>query len=73
MKLTQASGVILIAGGAIALVMGSFSYTRETEAVKLGPIELTVKQEEKVNLPAWAGGGAIALGVVLLLMGGRKR
>jgi len=73
MKLTQAIGVILIAGGAIALVMGSFSYTRETEAVKLGPIELTVKQEKKVNLPAWAGGGAIALGVVLLLVGGRKR
>jgi hypothetical protein len=72
MNLAKVLGVVLIAAGAIALIMGSFSYTRETEAVKLGPIELTVKQEEKVNLPAWAGGGAIALGVVLLLMGGRK-
>ncbi len=72
MNLAKVVGVVLIAAGAIALVMGSFSYTRETEAVKLGPIELTVKQEEKVNVPAWAGGGAIALGVVLLLMGGRK-
>lgn len=73
MNLAKVVGVVLIAAGAIALVMGSFSYTRETEAVKLGPIELTVKQEEKVNVPAWAGGGAIALGVVLLLKGGRKR
>ncbi len=72
MNLAKVVGVVLIAAGAIALVMGSFSYTRETEAVKLGPIELTVKQEEKVNVPAWAGGGAIALGVVLLLMGSRK-
>ncbi|WP_302174660.1 hypothetical protein [uncultured Hydrogenophaga sp.] len=72
MNLAKVVGVVLIAAGAIALVMGSFSYTRETEAVKLGPIELTVKQEEKVNVPSWAGGGAIALGVVLLLMGGRK-
>jgi hypothetical protein len=40
--------------------------------VKLGPLELSVKQEETVNVPVWAGIGAIAVGVVLLIMGGRK-
>ena len=52
--------------------MGSFSYTKESEAVKLGPIELSVKQEETVNVPVWAGLGAIAIGAFLLVMGGRK-
>lgn len=72
MNLAKVIGVVLIAAGAIGLVMGSFSYTKESDAVKLGPLELSVKQEETVNVPVWAGIGAIAVGVVLLIMGGRK-
>ena len=72
MNLTKAVGVVLIVAGAIGLVMGSFTYTKDTEAVKLGPVELSVKQKETINVPVWAGVGAIAVGVVLLLMGGRK-
>ena len=51
---------------------GGFSYTKETHEAKLGPIELTVKDKETVNIPVWAGVGAIAIGGVLLLLGGRK-
>ena len=65
-------GIILIAAGAIALVYGSFSYTKETEAVKLGPLELTVKEKETVNVPVWAGVGAIVVGAALLVLGGKK-
>jgi uncharacterized membrane protein len=65
-------GIVLIAAGALALVYGGFSVTREKHDVKLGPIEFSVKQKEQVNVPAWAGVGAIAVGVVLLLLGGRK-
>ena len=65
-------GIILIAAGVIALVYGSFSYTKETEAVKLGPLELTVKEKETVNVPVWAGVGAIVIGGLLLVMGGKK-
>ncbi len=65
-------GIILIAAGALALVYGSFSYTKETEAVKLGPLELTVKEKETVNVPVWAGVGAIVIGGLLLVMGGKK-
>ena len=72
MNLAKVVGLVLIAAGAIALVMGSFSYTKESEAVKIGPLELSVKQEETVNLPVWAGVGAIAIGAFLLVMGGRK-
>ena len=72
MNLAKVVGIVLIAAGAIALVMGSFSYTKESEAVKLGPIELSVKQEETVNVPVWAGIGAIVVGAALLVMGGKK-
>jgi uncharacterized membrane protein YidH (DUF202 family) len=65
-------GIVLIAAGALALVYGGFSYTREKHDVKLGPIEFSVKQKEQVNVPVWAGVGAIVAGVALLLLGGRK-
>ncbi|KRB99691.1 hypothetical protein D9M68_797070 [compost metagenome] len=72
MNSTKLIGILLIAAGAIALVYGSFSYTKETEAVKLGPLELTVKEKETVNVPVWAGVGAIVIGGLLLVMGGKK-
>ncbi len=72
MNAAKLVGILLIAAGAIGLVYGSFSYTKETEAVKLGPLELTVKEKETVNVPVWAGIGAIVVGAALLVMGGKK-
>lgn len=70
---TQLVGIVLIAAGALGLAYGGFSYTRDTTAVKLGPLELTVKEKETVNVPLWAGVGAIVLGAALLVVGGKKR
>ena len=66
------AGVALIVAGALGLLYGGFSYTKDTTAVKLGPLELTVKEKETVNVPVWAGIGAIALGGLLLVVGGKK-
>lgn len=65
-------GVTLLVAGVLALVYGGFSYTKDTTAVKLGPLELTVKEKETVNVPIWAGVGAIAVGGLLLVFAGRK-
>ncbi len=65
-------GVVLIVLGALGLVYGGFSYTKDTTAVKLGPLELTVQEKETVNVPLWAGVGAIVVGGLLLVMGGKK-
>jgi uncharacterized membrane protein YidH (DUF202 family) len=65
-------GLILIAVGIMALVYGSFSYTKETHQAKLGPLELQVKEKETVNIPVWAGVGAIVVGAVLLLVPAKK-
>nr|WP_316641948.1 hypothetical protein [uncultured Roseateles sp.] len=64
--------IVLLIGGTLALVYGGFSYTKDTTAVKLGPIELSVKEKESVNIPIWAGVGAIVAGGLLLAFGGRK-
>ena len=69
---SKLAAILLIIAGAIGLAIGSFSYTKKSEAVKLGPIELSVKQKETVNIPVWLGGGAILLGVVLLAVGTKK-
>lgn len=66
-------GLALIVGGALGLAYGGFSYTKETHDVKLGPVEFSVKEKQDVNIPLWAGVGAIVLGGVLLLAGGSKR
>jgi hypothetical protein len=50
-------GVILIVAGVLALLYGGFSFTKETHDFKLGPIELSVKEKESVNVPIWAGVG----------------
>jgi hypothetical protein len=72
MNSTKLVGMILIVLGALALGYGSFSYTKDTTAVKLGPLEVNVKEKETVNVPVWAGVGAILIGGLLLVVGGKK-
>jgi TRAP-type C4-dicarboxylate transport system permease small subunit len=64
--------IVLMALGVLGLAYGGFSYTKDTHEAKLGPLELSVKERETVNIPVWAGVGAIAIGGALLLVGGRK-
>ena len=65
-------GIVIIVAGALGLLYGSFSYTKATHGVKLGPIELSVIEKETVNVPMWAGIGAIVAGGLLLAFGSKK-
>jgi uncharacterized membrane protein YidH (DUF202 family) len=60
--------IVLIVAGSLGLVYGGFSYTKETHQAKLGPIELSIKDTQTVNVPVWAGVGAIVAGVILLFV-----
>ena len=73
MNTTRLIAIVLIVGGVLGLVYGGFSYTKDTTAVKVGPIELSVKERETVNIPMWAGIGAIVIGGLLLVLGNKKR
>jgi len=61
-------GIVLIAAGILGLVYGGFSYTKETHEAKIGSLELSMKDKETVNVPVWAGVGAIVVGGLLLLV-----
>lgn len=59
--------IALIIAGALGLAYGGFSYTKENHEAKIGPIDIHVAEKERVNIPMWAGIGAIVIGGVLLL------
>ena len=73
MDAVKGIAIALIVAGILGLGYGSFTYTKGTHEAKLGPIELSVKDQETVNIPVWAGIGAIVIGGVLLLSESRKR
>ena len=73
MNASKIIAMVLIVVGVLGLVYGSFTFTKDTHEAKLGPIELAVKEKETINVPVWAGVGAIAIGSVLLLLGSRNR
>ena len=60
--------IVLIVAGALGLMYGGFTYTKDTQKAQLGPLELTVKDTQTVNVPVWAGVGAIVIGGVLLFV-----
>jgi len=72
MSSTKIIAIVLIVAGAIGLAYGQFSYTKETHDAKVGPVEFSVKDKETVQVPTWAGIGAIVIGAGLLLVGGRR-
>jgi len=72
MNAVKIAAIVLIAAGVLGLVYGSFSYTKETHQAKLGPIQLSVNEEQTVNVPVWVGVGAIVIGGLLLSFGSKK-
>ena len=64
--------VLLIVAGLLGLAYGGFSYTKDTTVVKLGPLEVSAKERQTVNVPMWVGIGAIAIGGLLLVLDRRK-
>src|SRR5512140_3561114 len=68
MSAVKILAIALIAAGTLGLVYGNFSYTKETHEAKLGSLELSMKDKETVNIPVWAGVGAIVVGGILLLV-----
>jgi hypothetical protein len=62
------AGIVLVAAGLLGLAFGGFTYTRDTHDTQIGPLELSVKDKEKVNIPVWAGVVAVVAGGAMLLV-----
>jgi multidrug transporter EmrE-like cation transporter len=72
MNSLRIAALVLIVAGVLGLAYGGFSYTRQTHEMKIGPLEMSMQERQTVNVPVWAGIGAILLGGGLLFFGGRK-
>lgn len=72
MNAMRMTALVLIIAGVLGLAYGGFSYTKETHETKIGPVEIAVKDKETVNIPMWAGVGAVVIGGLLLMMREKK-
>jgi hypothetical protein len=66
------AALVLIVAGALALAYGGFSYTRDTHAVDLGPLQVQVKERSYLSVPIWAGVASLVAGLILLGTGVRR-
>ncbi|HQU17315.1 MAG: hypothetical protein B7Z66_15095 [Chromatiales bacterium 21-64-14] len=73
MNTVNIAAIVLVVGGVLGLAYGGFSYTKDTHEAKLGPIELSVKDQKTINIPVWAGVGAIVIGGILLVFQGNRK
>jgi len=65
-------GIALIALGLIALAYQGITYTTREKVVDLGPLKITAQKEKTIPLPPILGGLALAGGIVLVVVAGRK-
>ena len=72
MDAVKVIAIVLIIAGALGLGYQQFSVTKETHSAKIGPLELSVKEKETINIPMWASIGAIGVGLVLLVTSRKK-
>lgn len=72
MNATRIAAIALIAAGILGLIYGGFSFTKETHEASIGPVEISVAEKQNVNIPIWAGVGALVVGGALLLLGRKK-
>ena len=61
------TAIVLLLAGVLGLVYGGFSYTRETHEAKVGPLEISLSETQRVNVPMWAGVALVIAGGGLLL------
>lgn len=57
----------LILGGILSLAYGGFTYTKEDHEANIGPVQINVKEKKTVDIPIWAGVGALVIGGALLV------
>ena len=63
--------IVLIVAGILGVGEPVVHQPQESHDLKIGSLEVSVKDKETVNIPMWCSVGAIAVGALLLL--GRKK
>ena len=66
-------GIVLVVLGALALAYQGINYTRQEKVLDIGPIHATAEKQERIPLPPVVGGLALVGGVILLVVGAKKK
>lgn len=72
MNSTKIIGIVLIIAGLLGVALGGFSFTQDTHKASVGPINLSVSEEKKVNIPLWASLAAMIAGAAVLAVGAKR-
>jgi hypothetical protein len=72
MNSTKLIGIILLVAGLLGAALGGFSFTQDTHKASVGPFNLAVAEEKKVNIPLWASLTAIVAGAAVLIASGKR-
>lgn len=73
MKALTIVGVLLIVLGIVALVYKGIPTKSERDEIRVGPMQATMETKKVIEVPPVVSGLAIAGGVVLVVVGLRKK
>lgn len=72
MNIITIIGVILVVLGVVGLIYGGITYTTSRNVVDVGSMHVQVDQNKQVPLSPIAGAVAVAIGVILIIVGRRR-
>lgn len=64
--------IILIVAGILMLIFRGFSFTQEKKVADIGPLEINKNEKKSVGWPMYAGGVALAAGIIMLVADKKK-
>ena len=65
-------GIVLAVLGAAALIWQGVSYTQRETLINIGGVKVTADTRKTLPLPPILGGIALAGGIAMIVMGGRR-
>lgn len=72
-RLVMILGSVLLVLGVIGLVHPSFTYHKQEDVAKLGPIKATVEEEKTAQIPAPVSIVLLVAGIALVILGPRLK
>ena len=69
MKTIMLIGIVLIVLGVVALAYQGITYTSREKIIDIGPLQATHESKKTIPLPPILAGVALAVGVVLVIIG----
>ena len=65
-------GIVLIVIGILMFIVPGISFTKKEKVIDVGPLEVNQTKKERIGWPMYAGGIAVAAGLIVLVTN-RKR